>query len=256
MVSDGSSDEAPGMQMVENPKPHAASQRKIPEPVQVDQSSSQAYGDEPRSPKSSTASKAHGDDACSQKSSNKPPGDEPCSQKSSNPKAPGDDPCSQKSSNPKAPGDDPCSQKSSTERVEVSDHKEEQKQWSRSKAIKEFFRAHEGIDPDNATSIRGFDRLDHTAIFPPPGTPLPEEVIVQKMADLHMQGPSVVGPGQKRSRPAAGTSSVQTEPATAHTAKKARYVDAGDVIVCQGQTLKVMVSTDGTCVLQPYEAGY
>ena len=215
--------------------------------------SSQAPGEEVRSQKSFEARgeevrsqkcfEARGEEVRSQKSS-EAHGEEVRSQKSS--EAHGEEVCSQKSS--EARGEEVRSQKSSEAHEKEVFEKNE---WSRSKAIKEFFRAHEGISAENATTIRGFDRLDHS----PPGTPTAEEAIVQKMASLQVQGPSVSGPGQKRSAAASGT------PAAAHAAKKPRYVElqhlpeAGDFIVCQGKTLQVTIS-EGTCVLQPYEAGY
>ena len=152
--------------------------------------SSQAPGEEVRSQKSF---EARGEEVRSQKCF-EARGEEVRSQKSS--EAHGEEVCSQKSS--EARGEEVRSQKSSEAHEKEVFEKNE---WSRSKAIKEFFRAHEGISAENAT------------------------------------------------------------PAAAHAAKKPRYVElqhlpeAGDFIVCQGKTLQVTIS-EGTCVLQPYEAGY
>ena len=125
---------------------------------------------------------------------------------------------------------------------------------SSTKAIREFFRAHENIGPQNATSISGFDKLDHLKIFPPPGLPTPEEAIVDGMS--HMQVDS-----ENSAKVLAGHKRTPAVAAEANVAKKARYVEVpylpqpGDIFVCQGQQLQVRMF-DGKCVLEPAEAGW
>ena len=128
-------------------------------------------------------------------------------------------------------------------------------QYSRTQAIREFFKAHENIGAENATSISGFDKLDHTKIFPPPGLPAPEDVIVDHMHQLSMEvdreTPAQAPAGQKRLPAVAPHASV---------AKKARYVEVpflpqpGDFMVCQGQTVQVAAS-GSKYVLEACEAG-